>query len=126
MFGMGSFYETQAYESAESEYFDGECSGPRYYPSVRKTCKHCGQGGFTWKMHAGNWRMVDSSGKIHACLTEKAAANKKAKAASISKTDNLVFVKKQSPYRPDEQTIDDFVDLMLQEMELELMHEFNH
>jgi hypothetical protein len=125
MFGIGSFYETQAYESAESEYFDGECSGPRYYPPVRKTCKHCGQGGFTWKMHAGNWRMADASGKIHACLTEKAAAAKKANAAK--KSDDLVFVKKQSsPYRPDEQTIDDFVDGLLQEMELELMQEHNH
>lgn len=123
-FGIGSFYETQAYESAESEYFDGECSGPRNYAPILKTCKHCGKGGFRWKMHAGNWRMADADGKIHACLTEKAAA-KKAKAAA--KTDDLVFVKKQSsPYRPDEQTVDDFVDMMLAEMELELMREHNH
>lgn len=32
-----------------------------------KTCKFCGQGGFTWAGRPGDWRLVDASGVAHLC-----------------------------------------------------------
>ena len=81
-FGIGSDYETAAYEQHESGYFEegNYCGGPSY-----KTCKHCGEYGFLWTKHQGQWRMT-KGGKIHSCLTERAAAKAlefKKKAAAI-------------------------------------------
>lgn len=35
-----------------------------------KTCKYCGMGGFTWSRDGqGRWRLVDTAGVLHECLT---------------------------------------------------------
>lgn len=120
-FGIGSDYETEAYDQAEMYGFE-DCDYRSYAPSY-KTCSHCGESGFLWTKHEGKWRMI-KNGKIHACLTEAAKAKKKAAHASH---DDLIFVKKAPSIQgDDEQTIDDFVDAMLREAELELMQEHNH
>lgn len=119
-FGIGSDHETEAYE--QNEFGFDDCDFNRYVPQY-KSCKHCGETGFLWTKHEGKWRM-QKGGKIHACLTDAAKAKKNNDVQASH--DDLVFVKKQSVTQTEEQTVDDFVDAMLREAELELMHEFNH
>lgn len=91
MFGIGSFYETQAYEDFHSDRNDEwqERSSFRSRSHARPkapyitnnyVCKHCNKGGMRWVLIDGKYRMKDRDGNIHSCLTDSALVFKKRKA----------------------------------------------